>query len=85
MNDVEIAFNELFYGSGMWLGILILLGLILTLVLKNKIACVLGIPITLFLGIDYITNAETQSHYWGAIIMFFSTVMLVIRLARNKN
>ena len=84
-STIALAFEELFYGSGMWLGLLLLLSIIIALALKNKYASVLTIPITLFLGIDYITNAETTSHYWGALIMFFTTVLVMFQLARKRN
>lgn len=83
MSSIAVSFQELFYGAGMWLGILILLGLVFTLAMKNKYCAVIAIPITSFLGMDYIANATTQSHYWGAIIMFFATAILFVMMARK--
>ena len=80
-NDVEIAFTELFFGSGSWLGILLLLSIITVLVLKDKFVALLMIPVTLFLGMDYLDN----SLYWNSMIMFLSSIFLLLNLIRNRN
>ncbi len=78
--EIAVAFQELFYGSGAWLGILLLLSIIIGLSLKEKYAAVMMLPVCIFLGIDYITN----DLLWNALIMFFSSIFIVFNLARNK-
>jgi len=83
-NPFQLAFQELFYGSGMWLGILIILSFVVGLSLKNKYASILCLPVTIFLGIDYIVNMTTQTHLWGSLIMFFTSIFLIINLMMKK-
>ena len=81
MSVVNEALEALLYGSGSWLGILIILAFVVALILKWKYAGVLLFPVTLFLGLDYIG----QSLNWHAMIMFFTTVfMLVVSYKKIK-
>lgn len=79
MSEIGTAFNELFYGSGAWLGILLLLSIIIALSLKTKWAAVMTLPVSIFLGIDYVTNEL----YWNAAIMFFSCIFVLIQVMRR--
>ena len=82
-NDVAVAFQELFYGEGMWLGVLLVLAIVTGLTLKNKYATVLCLPVTVFLGIDYLQNG-TGNQLWGAMIMFVASIFLVVQLMRER-
>ena len=83
-NDVAIAFQELFYGEGIWLGILLILAIVTGLTMKNRYATVLCLPVTIFMGINYLQNG-TGNQLWGAIIMFCATIFLVVQLMRNRD
>jgi len=83
-NDVAVAFQELFYGEGIWLGILLILAIVIGLTMKNKYATVLCLPVTVFMGINYLQNG-TGNQLWGAIIMFCATIFLVVQLMRNRD
>lgn len=74
MSAIEATFTELFFGSGSWLGILLLLAIITALALKAKYMAVLMLPVCIFLGIDYLTNEL----FWNAIIMFLTTMFIII-------
>ena len=80
MSDVELAFTELFFGTGSWLGILLLLSIIVVLALKNRFIAVLMIPVTLFLGIDYLDNGLM----WNSIIMFLSSIFILLNAIKNR-
>lgn len=80
MSDVQLAFEELFFGAGSWLGILLLLAIIAVLTLKNRYLGVLMIPVTLFLGIDYIDNGLM----WNGIIMFLASVFVLFIIATQR-
>ena len=80
MSEISEVFTELFYGSGSWLGILILLSIIIALSLKIKWGAVLMLPIVIFLGIEYIT----EDLLWNGLIMFFSGIFILITMIRNK-
>ncbi len=83
-SEVAAAFNELFYGSGAWLGILILELIIISGSLKSKWASVLFLPITVFMGIDYLDNVTVNTNQvWLAVIMFFTAIFLVFNLVHG--
>ena len=72
-------FTELFYGSGSWLGLIILIILCLGMLLKWKYSGALFLPIMLFLGIDYLSH----NLGWNALIMFFSSVFTVLYMVKG--
>lgn len=83
MSTIAEVFEELFYGSGIWLGLLLIVVLVSAVSMKNRYGAVLCIPITLFFGLDYLANgAGTQ--LWGGVVMFFTTIFLIVQLMRNR-
>ena len=85
MNDVEIAFNELFFGSGIFLGLIFYMAIIGLTALRVKYLGVLYIPISLLLTLEYLEHGPSSSNcYWGAIIMFISVPFLLINLWKGK-
>lgn len=79
MSAIALAFDELFFGAGSWLGLLLLLAMIIGLSTKLKYGGVLMIPVTLGLGIAYLDNLL----YWPSLIMFFSLVFILVGMARR--
>jgi thiosulfate reductase cytochrome b subunit len=77
MNEV---FRALFYGDGSWLGILLLLSMCLGLLLKWKYSGVLLLPITIFLGMDYLE----QNLVWHTLIMWFTTIFVLVYMVKKK-
>lgn len=82
MSEIAEAFNELFYGAGAWLGLLLLLALIVSLTVKTKYAGVFMLPVTIFLAIDYL---DYPALLWNSLIMFFASVFIVINLVKGKD
>ena len=86
MNDVEIAFNELFFGSGMWFGLILYMAIIGVTALRVKYLGVLYMPISLLLVLEYLERgSESSNCYWGALIMFISVPFLIINLWKGKS
>lgn len=79
MGLVDEAFESLFFGSGSWLGLLLFLSIIIALLLKWKYTGALLLPITIFLGIEYM-NKDLG---WHSIIMFLSSVFILLYLAKE--
>ena len=79
MGLVDEAFESLFFGSGSWLGLMLLLILALTMLLKWRPSGVLFMPIMIFLGIDYLTN----NLGWEALIMFFSSIFILLYMVKG--
>lgn len=78
---MSAIFTELFYGAGAWLGLLLYLAIIIGLTLKTKYAGVLMLPVSIFLGISYLSYPALT---WNAVIMFFSAIFIVANLAKNR-
>lgn len=83
MSTIAEVFEELFYGSGMWLGILLILAMVIGISLKTRYSGVLMLPVCIFMGINYISNG-TGNQLWGAIIMFFAGTFLALNMMRNS-
>lgn len=81
MSGITIAFQELFYGSGAWLGLLLMLALILVMTRVTKYSGLLMLPVCVFLAIDYLSYPALM---WNAIIMFFASAFILINLVRGK-
>ena len=79
MGVVDEAFEALFFGSGSWLGILLFLSILIGLLLKWKYTGVLILPITIFLGIEYLT----YDMGWEAIIMFLTSIFTLIYMMKG--
>jgi len=72
-------FLELLYGTGSWFGVLLLLAFIIGLLMRWKYSGVLLLPVTIFLGIDYLNNDLG----WQSIIMFASSVFIIVYMAKK--
>ncbi len=79
--SVEIAFDELFFGSGSWLGLLLLLTIIILLSAQSKFVGGLMIPVSVFIGISYLSYPSLM---WNALIMFLCSIMILIHLAQHE-
>jgi Na+(H+)/acetate symporter ActP len=80
MTVIALAFNELFYGAGSWLGLLLLIAMVTGISAKVKYGGVLMFPVCLFLGMNYLT----YNLMWNALIMFFLAVFIAIMTALHK-
>jgi hypothetical protein len=85
--SVEIAavFNELFFGAGCWLGILLIEIIVWTLASIVDWGSFISIIITIFIGIDYLNNTTANTdQVWLALIMFFTSIFLIVNLVKRK-
>ena len=81
MSEIAEAFTELFYGSGSWLGLLLLLALITALAMKTRYGGLLMIPVCVFLGISYLSYPALM---WNALIMFIASIFLLYELVKGN-
>jgi len=79
LSSIALVLDELFYGSGSWLGILLLLILIIGISLKEKYAGLLMLPVTVFIGLDYLS----ENMLWHMIIMFTASAFVVLNIFRK--
>jgi len=80
MSILDEAFESLFFGAGSWLGLLLFLIIITGLLFKWKYMGILLLPITIFLGIEYLS----QGLKWQSIIMFLSSIFILFYLTTKR-
>lgn len=73
-------FQELFFGAGAWLGLILYLSMTLAPAYKWRESGILFLPITIFLGITYLN----ESLEWHALIMFFTAVFIIYLLVKRS-
>lgn len=70
-------FNELMFGSGAWLGLILIVTIMLLVSAKTKMGGIFMCIISIFLGLEYFSNVATSSNFmWSAIIMFITGTIL---------
>lgn len=77
---IDAAFESLFFGSGMILGLLLIIILILSIASKWKWGNIFVLPITILMAMEYISRLNQTGdykHFWGAIICFLLSVFIV--------
>lgn len=85
MSEAEQLFTELLFGSGAWIGFLLVISIVFLMTWKIKESGIIFIPFTIFMGISYLQNVSASSNFmWGSILMFITSVFLVYRLAKKK-
>jgi hypothetical protein len=77
--EFEDFFTQLFFGSGSWLGLILIIMLLLLLRLANKYSVILSFPICLLIGFEYLTNDLG----WHALIIWLSAVVMLITTAKD--
>lgn len=72
-------FYEFFFGSGSWLGLIIMLGLIFTVTMKAKLSGIVFLPITILLAHYYFDNVPSNSNFmWSGVLMLCTCVYCVL-------
>lgn len=82
MSAISLAFQELFFGAGAWLGLLLLLAIIIALSLATKYAGLLMLPVCIFIAIEYLGYPALM---WNALIMFIGAVFILINLIKGRD
>lgn len=82
---IDDFFNALIFGSGSWIGLIIIVLLILIMAhLASYLGKIAGLIIGVYLGVEFLQHTETNSYLaWNAIIMFLMAVFLVYSLFRE--
>jgi PKD repeat protein len=83
--NVSIDWNDLLFGSGAWIPLIIVIAVFFVLVTWNKYAVVAALPVMSILSLLYFTNSTTTTPLiWHALIMFCSAIVLLIYSAAKK-
>jgi hypothetical protein len=72
LTAIDDAFNALFYGSGLYLGILLLITLTVALILKWKPAGLIMVIFDVILGIEYLNRDLGMPSLFMFIIATFT-------------
>jgi len=74
-------FQELMYGSGAWIGLIIILGISLLVVAKVKYSSAPFAIIFLFLGIFYLNNVAADADFiWAVLIIMWLLTLILFGL-----
>jgi hypothetical protein len=79
MSTIDQVFESLFFGSGSWLGLILLIMLLTALTVVRKEIGVLTIPISVFLAIEYLS----YDLGWHTISMLLYTTFTIIYLVKD--
>lgn len=71
-------FEELLYGSGAWIGLLLILGLVLVVTLKVKYSSALFVPFMIFMGLFYMDNVAENVDFIYSVFMSWATVPILL-------
>jgi len=83
-NEAQEFFQELLYGEGAFLGLILILTILILVNYKYKNSAILFIPIAIMMGIQYLNNISTSSNFmWCAIIMFLAVPFLLYRMVEK--
>jgi len=77
---VDQAFESLFFGSGMILGLLLIIILVLSIASKWKWGNIFVLPIIILMAMEYasrLNQTGEYKHFWGMIICFLVTIFIV--------
>lgn len=79
MAEAQEFFTELMFGSGAWLGLLLIVAIMVLVTAKTKIGGLPMLIIGIFMGIEYFNNVSVSSNFfWSAIIMFLISPLLAL-------
>jgi len=68
-------FNELLFGTGAYLGAILICAIVLLVTYKVRYSGALFMPITIFLGIQYLNTVPQNSNLiWVGILMFIMSI-----------
>ena len=80
VGEASEFFTELLFGSGAWLGLILIIAIMLLVSAKTKTGGIFMCIISIFLGLEYFNNVSTSSNFmWSAIIMFITGALLAIQ------
>ena len=81
MTAVADMFDELLFGSGFWIGFIIICAFCFGIAYKFKYAGVVSECVFFFMALLYFDELATNSNYlWGAIMCFVSMILVATRL-----
>jgi hypothetical protein len=73
--DFTEFFQQLLFGTGAWLGAILIVSIIVIVTVKNRLSGAIFMPICIFLGIQYFNTVSSSSDLmWIGILMFIMAI-----------
>jgi len=72
--DFTEFFTELMYGSGSWIGLLLMLGVILLLAKLHKYGYALSFPLSILISLNYVEHTLL----WESVISFLTGLLVLL-------
>ena len=85
MTAIDDAFNALFFGSGLWLGLSLMLIILFALLFKWKETGFVTLPITFLFGLEYFNRDLGIEALIVWAVMMFELIYLVKGLVEKGN
>ena len=90
MSEIIEFFNELMFGSGAWIGLILILSIAFLVSYKAKYSSLVFIMILIFMGMNYWDEVGgkisfTSNFVWAIIIDFIGVIILALILLRDLN
>ena len=77
-------FNELLFGTGAWLGAIIIAAVVLLVTFRVRYSGAVFMPICVFLGMQYLGTVNPQSNLtWIGVLMFVLAIYCLGMLMRD--
>lgn len=84
MPEIDDAFNALMFGSGAWIGFLLIAGIIILITYRVKESSLIFMPVSAIFGVLYLRNVAVSSMFmWAAVFMFCLPIYLMVRLIKK--
>lgn len=78
------GFEELMFGDGRFLALLLIILLVVAITVFKKWAGILTVPVVLFLGTQYLSQVQTDGDFvWFAVACFLLIVYTVWEAVRD--
>lgn len=83
--EFQEFFEELLYGSGAWLGLILILSIVLIVSLKVKYSSALFVPIMIFLGLFYLENVSESADFIYSVFITWSCVPFLLFMEYKRS
>ena len=84
MAEPYALFEELLFGEGFWLGLLIMVGFGLYVAARVKYSGLVFVIVYIFLGLEYLDKlGESETSIWAFIICLVAMMFAVFQLYRD--
>ena len=86
MSEASEIFTELLFGTGAWIGAILILAILVLTAYKNRILCIFNSVISVMLSFMYFENVSGNNDLmWMAVIFLVTPLFLLFRAITMKD